>query len=358
MPKFQNITDLVLEIRSKLPPGLLEVLENHYPTCKLHLWNFRFKSLNDDATDPDERALATSPNLYSLSVKHMYRDSNGMDDHNAVATLETVKSAPNLKHIRMLGCRPASSPGLYQARGRPLTPWKGFMPPIEDSRAKKNMKTRLESFRLEGYNDRLTISKLQKWEEVADLSCVEALSCSIHSSDILDHVAVLNKFPSVVELHLGLKPSQYDDRSGWEPALENFFSSLCPLEALFVSGSMHSAMLNLIAKRHGKTLKALSICPFADGYDMPGPPLRLTANAIEILARECPNLAGLRLILPRSMGDRTETRCYEALGMFLLIIYFGENYMPRGILIRSCLASLLHRTSLILTFVANSRYAP
>ena len=58
--------------------------------------------------------------------------------------------------------------------------------------------------------------------------------------------------------------------------------------------------------------------PNSDGYDMPNPTYRMTAPDVETLAPRCPRLTSLSLTLKRSLGDRTETRCYEAIGMLLL----------------------------------------
>jgi hypothetical protein len=244
---------------------------------------------------------------------YMYRDSSGIDDHNGAAALSTVALAPNLKHVKMLGCRPASSPALYQARGRALEEWKGFMPPIEIAQEKR-VKTKLESLAFICYNNSLDCTKLEKWDAIADFSKLTVLSCAIGDKELLKQVALYRTFPHLQKLKLILEPKKQDHLEDWQLSVEQFFASTNPLRSLALSGSLHGPLLDVIADRHGATLQELELNPFADGYDMPGPPLRITAMVMEMLAVKCPRLAILTLTLRRSIGDRTETRCYEALG--------------------------------------------
>lgn len=317
--KFKHLTDIVLEIETRIPPGLLAAIERHHPSCRLHLRKFRFKSLHDEVTDPDERALATSENLHSLSILYMYRDSDGVDDHNGAAALRTVRHAKNLKHVRMLGCRPASSYALYAARSRPLEEWKGFVPAIEEEDEENRdgegwEKTKLESLSFLVYSNALTVEQLVKWEEIADFSQLKCLTFSTADEAFLRLVAAENKFPSLEELDITLRPSKQENLDGLEPAIEQFFDSLRPLTSLRLSGTVHRPLLDIIAQRHGATLQGLRLHPFTDSYHMSGPPLRITAPIVELLASKLPNLTSLNLTLKRSMGDRTETCCYEALG--------------------------------------------
>ncbi|KAF2656479.1 hypothetical protein K491DRAFT_379976 [Lophiostoma macrostomum CBS 122681] len=317
LSRFKHFTDIVLQIRSRFPPNLMAVIERYHKTCRLHLRNFRFKSLHEDVTDPDERALACSQNLHSLSIKYVYRDSRGTDDHNDAAALRTVALSKNLKHVRMLGCRPASSPMLARSRGRPVEPWKGFIPAIEDVNDHEGFtqaKTKLESLSFLGYRKNVDIKKLGRWEQIADLSHLRALSCSTGKEDFLRLVAAQHNFPRLEDLGLTLEPNKRDNLEGWEPAVEQFFASLAPLTSLRLSGHIHGPLINVIVERHGATLEELSLKPYTDAYDMPSSTFRITTLIMELLGSTAPKLASLNLTLKRSMGDRTETRCYEALG--------------------------------------------
>ncbi|KAF2468411.1 uncharacterized protein BDR25DRAFT_305060 [Lindgomyces ingoldianus] len=318
LTRFKHLTDIVLQVQSRIPPGLMNTIERYHPNCRLHLRNFRFKSLHEEVTDPDERALAMSKNLHSLSILYMYRDSNGVDDHNGAAALRTVGLAKNLKHVRMLGCRPASSPALFRARERPLEKWKGFVPAIEEEdegrEGKGREKTKLESLSFVCYSNALNITKLEKWEQVADFSQLKTLSCSTGNKAFLSLVATDDKFPSLKDLNITLQPGNRENSEDWQLTVEQFFASLHPLTSLGLSGTLHGHLLDIIAERHGETLQKLTLKPFEDGYDTPGPPLRITAPFVELLASKAPNLTSLHLTLKRSMGDTAETRCYEALG--------------------------------------------
>ena len=310
--RFKHLTDVVLQVRTRFVPGLLAQIEKYHPACRLHVRGFAFLSLHDDVTDPEERALAISGNLHSLSIKYMYRDSHGVDDYNEAAALSTVRHAKNLKHVRMLGARPASSPALYRARGTPLSQWKGFVPPIEES--DDAPKAKLESLSFVGYSDNLGMKKLNKWKDVADLSSLKVLKCSTSDENFLRHVALHDEFPHLERLSLTLRANKRENLDTWWEAVDTFFASLNPLTSLHLSGSLHQSLIEVVAQRHGPTLTELKLNPWADGYDMPGPPLRITTPVMQLLASSAPNLTSVALTLKRSMGDRTETQCYEALG--------------------------------------------
>ncbi|KAJ4296353.1 hypothetical protein N0V90_006398 [Kalmusia sp. IMI 367209] len=314
--QFKNLSDIVIQLQTRMPPDLVATVAEHYPKCRVHLRDFRYKSLHNNVTDPDERSLAISTNLHALSIMYMYRDTDGVEDHNGAAALHTVALAPNIKHVRMLGCSPAVSIKLYQAKERPLKPWKGFIPPIDESRSQNRAKAKLETLGFTGHNDELTLQRLARWEAVADFSSLEVLACSIGSPSVLHHLSISGTFPSITSLTMSLQPrADSDDFSRWYPTVENLFAVLNPLKILNLFGTLHSQLLVIIADRHGSTLQGLSLIPYADLYIMPKP-MRITAKDIGVLAAGCPRLTRMLLLLKRSMGDQTETRCYEAIGAF------------------------------------------
>ena len=320
LSKFKKLDDIIVTVSSGLPPGLLSAIEQKHPHCRLHLHNFRFKSLNDGVTDPDERALPTSKNLHSLDIMYLYRDSNGVDDHNGAAALRTVSLAKGLKHVRMLGCRPGSSPGLYAARNRPLEEWGGFVPPIkEDDEELQNasrQKTTLESLEFSGYDKKINIAKIRKWEDAVDFSSLKILNCATGDEAFLQHVAARNTLPKLEQLTISLQPGkrENDSLSSWESAIEHFFACLPPLTVLKLSGQLHENLMGVVFERHGPTLQTLRLDPSHDHYDAAGPLLRFTPAMIELLASCAPRLKQLSLTMKRTMGDRNEVRCYEALG--------------------------------------------
>ncbi|CAI6339190.1 unnamed protein product [Periconia digitata] len=313
--RFRYLTDIVFQSSHPIPPGFMASIEKHHPTCRLHMRSFRFQSLNEAVTDLDERALAMSKNLHSLSIKCATRQSTGMADHNGAAALRTMELAPNLKHVRWLGCRPASSFHLYQARGQPLPRWDGFVPAIINSEGQHRQKLQLESLSFLGYDDYLHETKFAIWDKLVDFSHLKSLTFSTHGEAFLNHITTHDVFPNLKSLGLTLTQTeaQQTDPAGWQTAIEHFTESLRPLSSLHLHGTIHPKLLETIASTHGETLRELAIHPYSNGYNTTGPPLRLTPAMLTSLASQSPHLTTLTLTLKRSMGDRTETACYEAL---------------------------------------------
>ena len=305
--EFRNLSDLIYTCSSRFPPGLLDAIHRHHPTCRLHLRFFRFKSLNDAVTDPDEHALVTSPCLHSLSVLYTWRDSQGIDDHNEDAAIRTVALAPNLKHVRMLGCRPASSAALHMSRSRPKESWNGFVPPIDTFN-----RSSLISLSFCGYYRELTKVKFDEWHKYTDFSKLQEMAFSVSDSNVLMDVVVESPLPCLKHLSIGLRRHKNDE--DFKLAAEAFFDTLRPLNVLSVAGTLHTELLAKICDRHGSALRELALTPYEGLYDMAGPPLLIAAADISMIGSSCPHLSNLDITIRRSMSNRSETKCYEALG--------------------------------------------
>jgi hypothetical protein len=224
--------------------------------------------------DPVERALAVSPNLYSISVKEVCRDkrrTEPTDPPNHGALLGAISHAPNLKHVQVTGCIHPWSPTESHI-GNPRQPWKDFIPPIEGSPKRKQ----LETLVFKGYDSFLTRPRLDVWETEADFSRLKVFGCSISDEHLVD----------------------------------NFLATLSPLQSLTLSEKLNDSIIDNVTARHGPTLRELNLRPSgAIGLDW-----RITAPHIDMIASRCPNIVSMTLVLQRSMGDRIETQCYEALG--------------------------------------------
>ena len=249
----------------------------------------------------------TSPCLHSLSVLSTWRDSDGNDDHNSAAAIRTVGLAPNLKHVRMLGCRPASSSRLHSSLCRVKQEWKGFIPPLEAVN-----KASLESLSFCGYADNLGQSGLNEWNNHTDFTMLRRFSFSITNSDVLSHFMAGDGLSHLEELSLTLRQNRTDEN--FKAVAEAFFTHLNPLRILNVSGTLHEELVTRICQQHGGTLKKLSLRPYEDHYNMAGPPLRIQESQVRTIAVHCSQLSDLNIRIKRTRGDKTETRCYEALG--------------------------------------------
>jgi hypothetical protein len=305
--EFRHLSNLVYKCRSRFAPGLVTAIQQHHPACKIHLRHFRFKSLHDDITDPDELALAASPCLHSLSILNVWRDSNGVDDHNKDAALCTVSLAPNLKHVRMLTGRPASSFSLHRSRDRPKEPWKGFNPRPEAFR-----KASLESLSFCTYYANFSRSKLREWTQVADLTMLRRFSFALKDASVLPELMAYTRLSHLKELSITLHRKETDEE--FQSIVERFISDLNPLTILELSGTLHEELLHAICQQHGSKMQRLVLRPYEDHYDMAGPPLKLQSTHMQLIARSCPRLSFLDVQIKRTRGDAMETACYEALG--------------------------------------------
>ena len=314
---LQRLTDLIYACENQVPPCLLQALHRHHPACRLSIRTFRFRSLRESITDPNELALVTSPCLHSLSVRYVWRDSQGNDDYNEEAVLRTVALAPNLKQLNMLACRPASSAQLSSTFSVAKKPWKGFSPPVETFHLGS-----LRSLSFCGYQD-ITKEKLDIWNQLTDLSKLRSLVLpNVSDSGALMNATVASRFKSLerLALHLCRKENDVD----FMPAVEMFFDCLRPLTTLRLYGSLDASLVAKILKRHGSTLRELLLKPYEnEPYRSLRQAMVLANENIEYIRDSCPLLEDLKLTIKRSKSDWRETRCYEALGTFASLIKLG-----------------------------------
>lgn len=314
---LRRLTHLIYACNNQVPPCLLQALHRHHPACRLTICTFRFRSLRESITDPNELALVTSPCLHSLSVKYVWRDSNGNDDYNEEAVLRTIALAPNLKLLNMLGCRPASSPQLYDTRSVARKPWKGFVPPVETFQIGS-----LRSLSFCGYQD-ITKAKLDKWSQYTDLSKLRSLvPKNVSNAGALMNAAVTARFKSLERLAIHLE--RKDNEVNFRPAVEMFFDCLSPLTTLRLYGSLDASLIGRILERHGSKLRELVLKPYEnEPYGNPRQAMIITNADILHIRDSCPLLADLNLSIKRCKSDRCETQCYEALGTFTSLAKLG-----------------------------------
>jgi hypothetical protein len=121
-----HLKDLIFNSYNQTPPDPFAALGQCHPDCRLHLPEFRFRSLRRETTDLYEMAVVTSPLLRSIGVRWVRRDSEGHDDYNQEAAMRLIGGlAPKLERVKMMHCRPVSTKKLYLARG-PRIPWAGL----------------------------------------------------------------------------------------------------------------------------------------------------------------------------------------------------------------------------------------
>jgi hypothetical protein len=106
------LKDLTYNCAERLAPCILEVIQQQLPRCRLHYNTFYLESLFlfdkfDAPTDLDgyEVALATSPNLYSISAS-IERFGVGPDYTEEGIRDLAYSLAPNLKSIYLFDKEP------------------------------------------------------------------------------------------------------------------------------------------------------------------------------------------------------------------------------------------------------------
>lgn len=315
---LSHVTDLVYTLAHTLPPCLLRVLHEQHPQCRLHLHRFRFKSLHEATIDPHEMAIATSPCLYSVTVRHAYRMSDGRDDWNQEAHMRLVAGmAPNLKVVHSLTCRPASSAALYRRSRTPRQPWPGF-PQYKNEPSPSS----LDFLSLFGFMGKTCLS-LTKWDGVTDFASLRSLELKMYKEDsgpVLAWAAGNLQLPKLKELRLQVY--QPENSVDFASSHLEFFSMIPPLEALEYSGP-HNEILSFILDRHGPRLRKLWL---EQCLDLP---------AVREVQQKCPRLEDFKLKIKRSLSDDTELSVYGALGkmhrltkIFLTLDCF-ENVISR-----------------------------
>lgn len=310
------LADLIWECMVQFPPCILDILHQglllrrHLPVCRLHITSFRFRSLNSPEIDPHEIALARSPCLHSISVRHVSpgRDSAAKDDFNEEAVWQTVADlAPNLQEVRMFRCRPASSAALSRsyARATPRPPWRRF--PVDQNHQAMRRPASLSRLEFNGYGSILQ-RDWETWSKLTDLSQLHCLKLQNDAIGSL-HWAVENcTFLSLTTLELDLTlmdGTTYQKRNSHDvqSAASAFICKLRPLSTIKLTGTPGSSIVDIVLEYHGRTLRSLRLDR-----------LQPTSFMVDQLRTSCPLLEDLALTINRQRGNPDEKNTYKALG--------------------------------------------
>ncbi|CAI6340566.1 unnamed protein product [Periconia digitata] len=331
LARFKYLTDVVLQFSVGSSTGLITAIEKHHPRCRLHFQSPQSIRFYSHTIGWDEHAIVKSSCLHSLAFTHSYYAARPITDHETLAPLRSGRLPRNLKHVRITGHNPWKHNFMNVAlRGQPREEWRGFIPATDDEaqaeEGKDERKPRLESLRILGYKRSIDIPKLELWQGLADLSNLKSLTLTTKDEAFLAHVASNNPFPKLDELNITLEPIEQATSDSWQLALENFFHNLPPLRSLDISGVFREPELDTIAKVHGATLRRLKFDPqWNQNDDRAEPSPKITAQLLERLASNSPNLSEFTLTVRRTMGDQAEVLCYEALGMLKRLKHLTLN---------------------------------
>ena len=310
---FQGLAELVWKSDNQFPPAILDVIHKHHPQCRLSVETFRWRTLNKETPSASEMALAISPCLHKIIVRHVFMDSRAMTDYNEVAVVEMIRGmSPSLKEVTIVECRAASSAPLIRARmqGLKRQPWKGF-----PGREAFSTRGSLEKLELIGCGT-ATDATFKAWDVRTDLKLLRYLSLSRTAIGAMRWVAENRPFDQLKGLEIKLLRDYGTEEPHFGPQAVKFFASLNPLESLSICGDLEAEIFHTVLAHHGPTLKKLELSPGDSKY------FRQTGNQAIILENEhfsliqaqCPLLEELDLSVRRRRSGPEEIEAYKIFG--------------------------------------------
>ncbi|KAI0469878.1 hypothetical protein GGR56DRAFT_661556 [Xylariaceae sp. FL0804] len=298
LEKFSAVADFSFSCPSQFPKNLLDCLHARHRGCRLHLKQFRLRSLGDERIHPLEWAIVTSPCLYSVCLRYVCLDSAAKSDHNLEALHKMIGGiSPNLKRVRATRCRPASSPALarHYRQNIPRRLWVGFPEDVTPRRAA------LENLSLNTLVSS-PFERFQDWSACVDFSSLHTLHlCFEPTAEILGWLSDRCILPRLCNLQIHLIPLQGSTEA--LAALLRFLRGLLPLQWLRMTGPLTDELMDLVLQRHGATLHTLST---PGGYSF-------SAAAVDRLRECCPLLEDLSLTVKRRLGRSPESSVYRSL---------------------------------------------
>ncbi|KAI2638724.1 hypothetical protein GGS26DRAFT_602364 [Hypomontagnella submonticulosa] len=343
MSQLLNLQDLVWDCAVRLPPPCILSAVNVIG-CRLHVHGFRLDTLirNQDRIgfiDPDDFAVATSPHLYSIAVP-VHDDNtdwdNGIDmiinDPKKEAVFHMMTGeAPNLAHIWMMPCLADYSDKELRQDRTDL----GDAPQIDPSRfeffreipSKGNtiqgsIRSLAFDFGIFAKYMRINFAEWSRHTDFTKLRCLTItwqwdFSDEKYTKKLLRPLLKMAKtgtFESLRSLTLNLPTEGHPET---QMALITLLQRLSPLEALHLHGPLSRGAFVTAISRHGVKLRKLRVHPspsyrFNDSrYDDAN--LVLSEDVVLLLAKKCPKLEEIELIVRRTGGDNKETGIYRAL---------------------------------------------
>jgi hypothetical protein len=134
-------------------------------------------------------------------------------------------------------------------------------------------------------------------------------------AEALIDAAVNARFKFLESLHVLLRLR--DDDTNFKLGVEMFLDGLSSLTTLRLHYYVYESLQTRVLERHGERLRQLVLLPHsALNRKMVAPTITHILN----IRDSCPLLEDLTLVILRSKSNRSETRCYEALGTFASLI--------------------------------------
>jgi hypothetical protein len=231
-------------------------------------------------------------------------------NYNEEAVMRMVAGmAPSLAHVWLIPTR--AGDGLVHREairlGKPA--WGGFFPGSAGA-DKLPVLGSLQSLVLPSY---ISYTEINNWSRYTDFAKLHRLTISwISQPGVvlgLAEMAMRGDFESLDTLGL---PAIEDETNQVQEALNRLLENLNPLQRLDLSGSISDETFNIVLRRHGRTLRNLSVHPYRD-RESRDPLVAFSEAVVRRLVEQCPNLEQVWLPVDRTRGDDRETGIYRAL---------------------------------------------
>ena len=308
--RMPALKDLVWACGRRMPRNILSAL--HAIGCRLHMHYFHLSSLvqhrdRPRPIDPDDYTLATSPSLFSIVVPVCPLETDGGVNYNEEAVMRMVAgTAPRLTHVWLLQTRAGDSLEHRAAvrLGKPA--WSGFFPRTSEA-DKLPVLGSLQSLVLTGW---VSHTQIDNWSRCTDFAKLRRLTIplNLECGVVLAEMALRGDFESLHTLELGIE----DETHQMQEALNRLIENLNHLQRLDLSGLINDETFNIVLRRHGRTLRSLSVYPYRDEWSE-GPLVVFSEAVVQRLAEQCTNLEQVRVPVNRTRGDHRETGIYRAL---------------------------------------------
>jgi hypothetical protein len=319
LERFPALREMTWGCAEQIPSCVLRYLNKNLPQCRLHMRNFRLRSLHQPPQipiqiSPNEAELITSPCSYSIAMKYDYMDTSGCADYNEDAILDVAAGlAPNLRKISLFWESSGSSPWYVAGLRVPRQQWRrDFVSPLSTGAARH---AALQSLELVASD---SIEALKSWNRVIDFSVLRSLKVHYSLSSIELRWLTSNcQFRSLETLLIAPSLDVDDTFKELADATESFLLNLPPLKSLKLTGLYHQRTVYAAINHSGEVLRKLHL-PLCDDQSVSDPeqghPGFASTALLYALQQKCPFLEDLALCMLRSQGDDREVAIYRSLG--------------------------------------------
>jgi hypothetical protein len=307
IPKLRTLT---FTGNFPIPISLLHVLETRQPQCHLHIRDWQHPLTDTDHNDPAEIALATSPNLRSITARLW-------GDGCARPLRRIVSLSPHLESVEIeqgaFGCLIRT----HSAQERAEIERLGAL--FTTGKPSQNSIRRLKS-RGGDY--------VKMLEDVTEMSKLESLDLGwTRNSDFFFTPSGSVRFGSLKHLSVQMGP-WYDPRYERPDAfLRDFLAACSPLESLRITDRRGRFDLATILTNHGHSLRELNLHESEQVVDgMRESDHCLSLDEIRDVRKRCPKLQEFTADLERSPTWHSTKEIFEELAKFeklqKLTLYF------------------------------------